>query len=64
MKIWRDHSLSIVMGSIGIALTVFAFTFDAGNWFDLFLSLGTGALTVVLMFAFAGPFRERNKPED
>jgi hypothetical protein len=34
------------------------------RWFDLWLSLGAGILTVALFYSLAGPLRERNRPED
>jgi hypothetical protein len=64
LSLWRGHSLSIVLGVIGVASTLTAFQFPEGKWFDLFLGVGQGCLTVVLFYGFAGYLREKNKPED
>lgn len=63
-RIWRDHSLSIVLSLFGIACVLTAFYFDEGRWFDLWLGLGHGFLTGALIFICSGFFREKNKPED
>jgi len=62
--IWQDHSLTIVLALIGAALTAFGFSFDEGRWFDLFMGLGQGTLTVALFYFLAQFFREKAKPED
>ena len=64
MKFWRDHSLTIVMLVTGCGLILFAFTFETGQWFDLWLGLGQGVLTAALLFFLSQFFRERTKPED
>ena len=64
MRLWRDHSLTIVMVVIGCAFTWFAFSFDEGKWFDLWLGLGQGTLTAALLFFLSQWFREKAKPED
>lgn len=63
MTFWRDHSLTIVMVAIGLALTAAAFPFD-GKWFDLWLGFGQGTLTASLLFVLSRWFRETAKPED
>ena len=63
-RLWRDHSLTIVMVAIGCALSVLAFAFDEGRWFDLWLGLGQGTLTAALLFFLSQFFRETTKPED
>jgi hypothetical protein len=64
MSLWRDHSLTIVMVTIGCAMTVIAFALDEGKWFDLWLGLGQGTLTAALLFFLSQWFRETAKPED
>ena len=64
MKLWRDHSLTIVLWSFGLVCTATAFCFDEGKVFDLFLGLGLGVITVALFNTLSGPLRERNKPEE
>ena len=63
-RLWRDHSLTIVMVTIGCAMSLFAFWFDEGKWFDLWLGLGQGTLTAALLFFLSAWFRETAKPED
>ena len=64
MRWWRDHSLTIIMAVIGTALLIFAFTHEEGKWFDLWLALGAGVLTVGLFYLLSQFFREKTKPED
>ena len=64
MRFWRDHSLTIVMGSLGLALTAGAFLFEEGRAFDLVLGLGQGTLTTAAVFFLSQYFRETTKPED
>jgi hypothetical protein len=64
MTLWRDHSLTIVMAAIGIILTAYAFAFEEGKWFDLWLGLGQGTLTTAALFFLSRHFREVAKPED
>jgi hypothetical protein len=64
MSVWRDHSLTIVMVAVGCAMTLFAFAFDEGKWFDLWLGLGQGTLTTAALFFLSQFFREKTKPED
>lgn len=64
MRFWRDHSLTIVMGTLGVTLTALAFTFEEGRWFDLVLGLGQGTLVTAALFFLSQYFREKTKPED
>jgi len=66
MKFWRDHSLTIVLGILGTIGILVAFTFESSEprLFDLWLSLGSGALTVALFWFLSQFFREKAKPED
>ena len=64
MQWWQDHSLTIVMAAIGVGVTAFAFVFDDGRAFDLFLGLGLGTLTVGLFYFLSQFFKETTKPED
>jgi len=64
MRLWRDHSLTIVLVAIGCVLTGTAFAFDEGRWFDFWLGLGQGTLTAALLFFLSAWFREKAKPED
>ena len=64
ISFWRDHSLTIVMTTAGCALTAFAFLFEEGKWFDLWLGLGQGTLTAAGLFFLSQFFREKAKPED
>jgi hypothetical protein len=64
-RLWRDHSLTLVLSGVGVTLFLVALAFEPGShgW-DIFLGLSQGTLTVALFYALAGAFRERNKPED
>lgn len=64
-KIWRDHSLSVVLCVIGLGFLAVALSFEPGTqvW-DILLGFSQGTLTVTLFYGLAGCFRERNKPED
>ena len=64
MKFWRDHSLTIVMTVAGCGMSLFAFAFEEGKWFDLWLGLGQGTLTAALLYFLSQFFREKSKPED
>lgn len=65
MRIWRDHSLTIICLIVGSIGTVAAWSlFDEGKAFDTLLGLSLGFITVGLFYLMAGPFREKNKPED
>ena len=64
MSFWRDHSLTIVMAALGLALTAIAFAFEEGKVFDLILGLGQGTLTTAALFFLSQYFREKAKPED
>ena len=63
VRYWRDHSLTIVLWSVGLLFLAAAFCFEPGQVFDFLLGLGHGAITVALFNTLAGPLRERNKPE-
>ena len=63
MALWRDHSLTIVLGAIGIGLLAIAFAFDE-KWWDVISGLGQGTLTGALVFWLSRFFREVSKPED
>ena len=62
-EVWRDHSLTIVLATMGVALSAIAFFFD-DKLFDLILGLGQGVLTSALLFLLSRYFREKAKPED
>ena len=64
LKIWRNHSLTIVMWTLGSILTAVSFAFEPGRVFDLLLGLGAALITVALFGTLSGPLRERNKPEE
>jgi hypothetical protein len=63
-KFWQDHSLTIILAAIGLALLAIAIPFREGTWFDTILGLGHGALTAALLYFLSAYFREKNKPED
>jgi hypothetical protein len=64
VRFWTDHSLSIVLGVLGAVSSGTAFLADPGTrWWDLFLGLGQGLLTVTAFNVLAGRFREVNKPD-
>jgi hypothetical protein len=64
-RLWRDHSLTIILAAIGTVLFAVAMRFEQGSrgW-DIVLGLSQGTLTVCLFYALAGCFREKNKPEE
>ena len=64
LVLWRDHSLTIIMVTLGVVLISSAFIFEAGRTFDLLLGLGQGVLTASLVFFLSQFFREKAKPED
>jgi len=66
MRWWRDHSLTLVLGALGAIMLGVAFTFESheARLFDLWLSLGSGVLTVALFYFLSQFFREKAKPED
>ena len=64
MAFWRDHSLTIVLGTLGIACTALAFLFEEGKLFDLVLGIGQSILTTGAVFFLSQYFRETTKPED
>jgi len=59
-RLWRDHSLTIVLTVIGLACLGLAFV----HAWDFWLGLFHAAIGVALLNLLAGPFRERNKPEE
>jgi thiol:disulfide interchange protein len=67
-RLWRDHSLSIILTAIGVTFVGVAvwlvWPVSRDRWFDIASGLGLGTLTVALFYGLAGCFRERNKPED
>lgn len=65
MRFWRDHSLSIVLVVIGFLFLGAALLFSRDSiWWDIWLGLFHACLGVALLNLLAGPFRERNRPED
>jgi hypothetical protein len=66
-RLWRDHSLSIVLTVFGFASTFigawFVWPLEAERWFDLSTGVGAGFLTVAAFNWLSGPLRERNRPE-
>jgi hypothetical protein len=62
-KLWRDHSLSIVLSIIGVGLISIAMALQPGKMLDLLLGLGSSFATVAMVNLLAGPLVERNKPE-
>jgi hypothetical protein len=62
-RLWRDHSLTIVLLTLGILVTAGAWLLEEGKGFDTVISVGTALLTGGVIFLFSGPFRERNRPE-
>ena len=65
---WNDHSLSIVLGILGlttyaIGITL-AVTTDWVRISDFILNLGHGFFPIAVFYFFSGPLRERNRPED
>jgi thiol:disulfide interchange protein len=67
MRIWRNHSLTIVLTVLGCGLTALAiwlvWPLELDRWFDILSGLGAGLLTVALFNLLSGPLREKNKPE-
>jgi len=63
-RLWRDHSLTIVLTVIGLACLGLAATAPDDYFWDFWLGLFHAAIGVALLNLLAGPFRERNKPEE
>jgi Co/Zn/Cd efflux system component len=64
ISLWKNHSLSVVLISVGIVLLLIAIPFVEGTWFDLLLTIGGGFFTVGLVQVLQGPLTEKNKPEE
>ena len=64
IQLWRDHSLTIVLVVIGVACLGIALWHDRDHrgW-DIWLGLFHAAVGIALLNLLAGPFRERNKPD-
>lgn len=62
--LWRDHSLTIISTALGVGFLAIAIPFREGTTFDVVSGMGHAALSIALLGALSGPFRERNKPED
>ena len=66
-RLWRNHSLTVVLTSLGIGLTALAvwivWPLEQDRWFDLISGFGAGTLTVALFNWLSGPWW-RNKPEE
>jgi hypothetical protein len=65
LKLWRDHSLTIVCwisGAVAMALALLL-EHDSKQW-DVAVGLAHGLLTVALFYTLAGTLTERNKPEE
>jgi drug/metabolite transporter (DMT)-like permease len=63
VKLWRDHSLSIVLGLLAAVCFARAAMLEQGREFDAWLGFGHAFASLVILFAFSGFLRERNKPE-
>jgi hypothetical protein len=65
MKLWHDHSLTIMLVIISLLFLCIALLHnrDALGW-DIWLGLFHACIGVALLNLLAGPFRERNKPEE
>jgi zinc transporter ZupT len=67
-RIWRNHSLTVVLTAMGIGLTALALCFvwplEPDRWFDIFSGFGSGVLTVALFNWLSGPLVEKNAPEE
>lgn len=61
--IWRDHSLSVVLLGIGVAITLCCIPLREGTAFDLISGIGTSFLTGGLLNVLSGPLREVNRPD-
>jgi Trk-type K+ transport system membrane component len=64
-RIWHDHSLTIMLVTFGMLFFGVALlhTRDHRGW-DILLGLFHACTGVALLNFLAGPFRERNKPEE
>jgi hypothetical protein len=64
-QFWHDHSLSVVLTVIGLGCLAAALLHsrDMRGW-DIWLGLFHACAGVALLNFLAGPFRERNKPEE
>jgi uncharacterized membrane protein len=63
-QIWRDHSLTIVLTGVSAVCLIIALMHerDHRGW-DVWLGLFHAAIGIALLNLLAGPFRERNKPD-
>lgn len=68
MKWLRQHSLTLELLALGIALTAvgvwFVWPLEKDRWFDIFSGLGAGCATVALMNILSWGARETVRPED
>jgi predicted membrane channel-forming protein YqfA (hemolysin III family) len=67
-RLWRDHSLTIVLAVLGLTATAISmwcvWPLERDRWFDLLSSMGMGFLTVALWQWLSGPLKEVNRPEE
>ena len=65
LRWWRDHSLTIVLSVIALTCLGIALLHDRDHrgW-DVWLGLFHACIGVALLNFLAGPFRERNRPEE
>jgi hypothetical protein len=67
-RLWRNHSLTVVLTALGIGLTALAaylvWPLERDRWFDLISGIGAGTLTVALFNFLSGPLVEKNLPEE
>lgn len=68
MRWLRQHSLTLELLALGIALTGagmwFVWPLEPDRWFDILSGLGAGALMVGLMNVLSWGARETVRPED
>jgi len=62
-SLWKNHSLSITLGTSGLMIMAICIPIQEGVWFDLISQLGGGLFTGAVIGFASGPLRERNKPD-
>lgn len=64
VRLWRDHSLTIVLAGLGAVTLTPLWGLTPGKAWDILCGFGTGFLALAIYNVAAGPLRERNRPED
>jgi hypothetical protein len=62
-RIWRDHSLTIVLAGVAVVFLLACVPVEPGKWCDFLMGFGHSTAGVATLNFLSGPLRERNRPE-